>query len=160
MEKFSITSRLTTKEYAKIMFIGLYKKPIFIISTILGLYYIITLIHNYLNIVNFYTDIPYFEIFCGLFLLLSPTLIVVIAVRQFESNPCFKNDITYTFSETGMTIQGPTFKTEFMWAFIIKHKEIGNFIILYQSKKVGNFIDKTKLTSEQLQFIKMKVDQK
>ena len=160
MEKFSITSRLTTKEYAKIMFVGLYKKPGFILATLLGLYFVVTLILDYFNIVSFYTYTPYFEIFCGLFLLLAPTLIVIIAVRQFVSNPSFKNDITYTFSETGMTTQGLTFKGEFVWTHIIKQKEIGNFLILYHTKKAGNFIDKTKLTLDQLQFIKTKVGQR
>jgi hypothetical protein len=160
MENFSITSRLTTKEYAKIMFVGLYKKPGFILATLLGLYYMVTLILNYFNIANFYKDTPYFEIFCGLFLLVAPTLIVIIAVRQFISNPSFKNDITYTFSETGITVQGLTFKGKFVWAHIIKQKELGSFLILYHSKKAGNFIDKSKLTSGQLQFIKTKVRQR
>ena len=59
-----------------------------------------------------------------------------------------------------MTVQGLTFKGEFVWAHIIKQKEIGNFLILYHSKKMGNFINKTKLTSDQLQFIKTKVRQR
>ena len=160
MEDFLIPSRLTTKEYAKIMFVGLYKKPGFILATLLGLYFMVTLILDYFNIVSFYTDIPYFEIFCGLFLLSAPTLIVIISVRQFVSNPSFQNDIIYTFSENGMTVQGLMFKGEFVWTHIIKQKEIGNFLILYHSKKVGNFIDKSKLTLDQLQFIKTKVGQR
>ncbi len=142
------------------MFIGLYKKPGFILATVLGLYFVATLILDYLSIVKFYTATPNFEIFCGLFLLLAPTLIVIISVRQFLSNPSFKNDITYTFDKTGMTVQGLTFKAAFVWAHIIKQKEVGNFLILYHSKKAGNFIDKTKLTLDQLQFIKAKVGQR
>ena len=160
MENFSITSHLTTKEYVKIMFLGLYKKPGFILATFLGLYFVVTVILDYSNIVNFYTDTPYFEILCGLFFLLSPTFIVIISVRQFLSNPSCVNEITYTFSENGMRVQGLTFKAEFVWAHIIKQKEIANFLILYHSKKTGNFIDKTKLTLEQLQFIKAKVGSK
>ena len=142
------------------MFVGLYKKPGFILATLLGLYFMVTLILDYFNIVSLYTDTPYFEIFCGLFLLLAPTLIVIISVRQFVSNPSFKNDITYTFGETGMKVQGLTFKGEFVWTHIIKQKELGNFLILYHSKKAGNFIDKSKLTLDQLQFIKTKVGQR
>lgn len=160
MENFSITSRLTTKEYVKIMFIGLYKKPGYILATIFGLYFIITVILDYFGIVNLYTETPYLEIFYGIFLLLSPTLIVLISVRQFLSNPSFANDITYSFSEDGMTVQGLTFKGEFVWSHIIKQKEISNFLILYHTKKAGNFIDKTKLTLDQLQFIKTKVGSK
>ena len=160
MEDFTITTRLTTKEYAKIMFVGLYKKPGFIIVTILGLYFVTTVILDYFKIVSFYTDTPYFEIICGLFFLFSPTLIVIISVRQFISNPSYQHDIKYTFSENGMTMQGLTFKGEFVWTHIIKQKEIGKFLILYHSKKTGNLIDKSKLTFDQLQFIKAKVGQK
>ena len=145
MDDFSITSRLTRKEYTKIMFAGIYKKPAFIIATLLGLYFIVTVIVDYFKVVSFYADTPYFEIICGLFLLLSPTLIVLISVRQFISNPSFQNDIKYTFSENGLTVQGLTFKGEFVWTHIIKQKEIGNFLILYHTKRAGNFIEKSKL---------------
>ena len=160
MDDFSITSRLTRKEYTKIMFAGIYKKPAFIIATLLGLYFIVTVIVDYFKVVSFYADTPYFEIICGLFLLLSPTLIVLISVRQFISNPSFQNDIKYTFSENGLTVQGLTFKGEFVWTHIIKQKEIGNFLILYHTKRAGNFIDKSKLTTDQLNFIKTKVAQR
>jgi hypothetical protein len=160
MNDFSITTRLTTKEYAKIMFLGLYRKPGFILATLIGLYYAVTIILDYLNIVDWYADTPTFEIACGAFLLLATTLIVFIAVRQFKSNPSFQNDMTYTFGDNGVACQGLTFKSEFLWTHIIKEKEIGKFLILYQSKKFGSFIDKTKLTTEQLQFIKSKVGQK
>lgn len=160
MNNFSITTRLTTKEYTKIMFVGLYKKPGFILATILGLYYATTIILNYLKVIDCYSDTPTFEIVCGAFLLFAPTLIVFISVRQFTSNPSFQNDITYTFSDNGVACQGLTFKSEFLWTHIIKQKELGKFLILYHNKKFGNFIDKTKLTTEQLQFIKSKVGQK
>jgi hypothetical protein len=54
-------------------------------------------------------------------------------------------------------VQGLTFRGEFLWAHIIKQKEINKYLILYHSKKMGNFIDKTRLTADQLQFIKSKV---
>ena len=157
MEDFSITTRLTEKEYSKVMFLGLYRKPGFIAASILGFYFLVTIVLDHFKIITYYSDTPYLEIFLGLFLLLSPTLIVLVSVRQFRSNPSFQREMTYTFSENGVIVQGLTFKGEFQWAHVIKRKEINNFLILYHSKKVGNFIDKTKLTTEQLQFIKSKV---
>ena len=159
MENFSITTRTTAKEYAKVMLIGLYKKPGFIIGTIAGLYLLTTVILDHFKIINYYADMPYFEFFCGLFLLLGPVLITLIATRQFNSNPSFHRDIKYIFSDKGMAVEGYTFKGEFLWAHIIKQKEISKFLILYHSKRMGNFIDKTKLTKDQLQFIKEKVNQ-
>lgn len=160
MEDFTITTRFTTKEYAKIIFVELYKKPGFILATLLGFYYEATVMLNYFQVISYYSATPYFEIFCGLFLLLAPTLIVIMSVRQFISNPSFQNDMKYTFSENGFTIKGLTFKGEFLWTHIIKQKELNNYLILYHTKKMGNFIDKRKLTLDQLQFIKTKVRQK
>jgi hypothetical protein len=160
LENFTITTRLTTKEYAKVMFIGLYKKPAFILSGLLGLYFTTTVVLHYLNVIQFYDDTPLFEVCCGLFLLLFPSLILIIAVRQFNSNPSFQNDIHYTFSDQGVAVNGLTYKSEFVWAHIIKQRELGKFLILYHNKKFGNFIDKTTLTSEQLQFVKSKVAKK
>jgi hypothetical protein len=160
MEDFTIKTRLTTKEYSKVMFVGLYKKPAFILSTVLGLYFLTTVVLDYLGVIKWYDETPVFEIACGTFLLLAPSLIVSIAVRQFTSNPSFQNDITYTFGDNGVAIQGLTFKSEFLWTHIIKQKELSKFLILYHNKKFGNFIDKTKLTDGQLDFIKSKVRQK
>ncbi len=157
MEDFSITTQLTARDYSKAMFVGFYKRPSILLMAVFGIYLVITVILNYFNIINFYSEIPYFEISGGLFLLLLPPVIVIIAVRQFLSNPSFQKEIKYTFTENGMLVQGLTFKGEFLWAHIIKQKEISNFLILYHSKKMGNFIDKRKLKSDQIKFIKSKV---
>ncbi|RYE52287.1 MAG: hypothetical protein EOP48_16810, partial [Sphingobacteriales bacterium] len=111
MNEFSITTRLTAKEYTKLMYVGLYRKPAFILATLLGLYYLTTIILDYLKVINWYEETPTFEMLCGLFLFLAPTLIVLIALRQFTSNPCFRNDISYTFSNNGVTCKGSTFKS-------------------------------------------------
>jgi hypothetical protein len=160
MEDFTITTRTTTKEYAKLMITGLYKKPGFILTTLGGLFFLITAVLNYLKIIDYYTNSPSSEFLFGLLFLFAPILITLIAVRQFKSNPNFKNGIRYTFSEKKMIVEGKTFKSECLWAHIIKQKETGKFLTLYHTKRFGYFIDKTKLTPEQLQFIRSKVGQK
>lgn len=120
MEDFSITTRLTVKEYAKAIAIGFYKNIKVILSTILGIYLLVTAILDHFNIIDFYPDTPYFEFYSGLFILLAPALIVAISVRQFISNPSFQNDIKYTFGEKGIAVEGATFRGDFLWAHIIK----------------------------------------
>ena len=160
MQDFTITTRMTTKEYASVMFFGLYKKPGFIIASIVGLFLFVTPILNYLKISDYYTYSTTIDFILGLLLLFSPALITLIAVRQFNSNPNLQHNIKYTFSENEMKVEGKTFKGEFLWTHIIKQKEIGKFLILYHTKRMGNFVDKTKLTPGQLQFIKSKVGHK
>lgn len=157
LEDFSITTRLSEKEYSKVMFLGLYRKPGFIAAAIFGIYFLVTIVLDHFKIIAYYSETPYLEIFLGLFLLLFPSLIVLASVRQFRSNPSFQHEMTFTFGEDGYKVQGLNFKGEFQWAHIIKRKEIKDFLILYHNKRAGNFIDKTKLTTGQLQFIKSKV---
>ena len=106
MENFSITTQLTGKEYSKVMFLGLYRKPVFIAASILGFYFIVTIILDHFKIIKYYSDTPYFEIFLGLFLLLFPSLIVLGSLRQFQSNPSCQHEIIYTFSEDGVMSPG------------------------------------------------------
>lgn len=160
MEDFSITVRLTEKEYSKIMYSGLYRKPGMVVTGIVGIFLILSTIVDPLKIIAPFPDMPYVEIVVGLLGLLLPTLIVLMALKQLRSNPGFQHEMVYTFSEEGFKIQGNTFKGEFQWAHIIKRKEINKFLILYHSKRMGNFIDKTKLADNQLQFIRSKVGRK
>lgn len=160
MDNFSITTRIETKDYIKVLFIGFYTRPVIIFLTLLGLYFTVTSVLDILNIAEFYSNTPFFELIYGIFILLVPTLSIFFAVRHLKSNPSFQKDITYTFGENGVIVQGATMRGEYMWEYLIKRKEIGKFLILYNSRKLGNFIDKTKLTAEQLEFIRSKVNQK
>lgn len=139
------------------MFIGLYKKPGFIIGTVVGLYLLITALLNYFKVIDFYAYSPFTDAILGLVLLSFPSLIVLLSVNQIKSNPNLLKDMTYTFTDTGMVVTGMTFKSEFSWEHIIKQKEIRQFLVLYHTKRFGNFIDKSKLNPDQLSFIKSKI---
>jgi hypothetical protein len=160
MDDFTITTRLTKSDYTKYLYRELYKKPQFILATLVGLYLVVTVVLNYFNIINYYSEIPVYETVFGVFILLGPTIIILIAAKGYISNPSLQHEIKYTFSDSGIIVQGLTFKSELLWTHIIKQKETNKFLILYSSKKLGNFIDKSKMTLLQKQFIKSKVGQK
>lgn len=157
---FTITTCINKQDYIKVMFVGLYKKPYYIIATIFGFCLLTISVLNYFGAVNINVYSPLTDAILGLFLLLSPSLIVLLALSQIKSNPSLLKEMTYTFTEAGLAVTGMTFKSEFLWEHIIKQKEIGKFLILYHTKKFGNFIDKSKLSAEQLFFIKSKVGMK
>ncbi len=141
MEDFIITSSLTKNEYAKVVFLGLCRKPAFILIMLFAIYLLIF-------------DDSYI---LGAFFILSPLIVTLIAVNQYKSNASYRSDIKYTFGENGMSVEAPTCKSEFTWKHIVKHKQISDFLILYHSNRTGNFIDTRKLNAEQLKFIKDKV---
>ena len=159
MDNFTIRTKITPKEYVKAMYIGMYKRPLIIIITLIGLYNLTTVVLDHLHIIHFYTERPVFEMCAGLFLLAAPSIIVLMAFQHFKSNKNLTDFVTFTFGESGVTVQAITYKAEYSWPHIVKQKEISKFLVLYHSKKAGNFIDKTTLTTEQLNFIKSKVVQ-
>ena len=157
---FTITTCLNKQDYIKVMFVGLYKKPYYIIATIFGFCLLTISVLGFFGTIDFNIYSPLTDAFLGLLLLISPSIIVLIALNQLKSNPSFLKNITYTFTDEGITVTGMTFKSEFLWEHIIKEKEIGKFLILYHTKKFGNFIDKSNLSPDQLIFIKTKITNK
>lgn len=160
MEDFSINVRITTKEYLQVMLLGLYKKPLFIIATLYGLFEVTTFLLDYMQVIDYYTNRHLIVLISGVVLLLVPFILALMALLQFKSNPSFSHDLTYTFSNSGFVVKGLTFKSEFLWEHIIKQKEIGDFLIFTHIKSFGHLIDKRTLTADQLAFIKAKVKQK
>ncbi len=160
MDDFTITTRITRADYSKFMYAALYKRPLFILVTLLALYLFFTVILNYFGVIKFYTETPYFETTAALVILIGPTLIVIATSKGYVSHPSMHHGIMYTFKNDGISLQGQTFKSELSWAHIVKIKETKKYLLLYSSKKIGNFIDKSKLTAEQIQFIKSRIGQK
>lgn len=157
---FSITQRLNTKEYVKTMFIGLYKKPIYILMTLLGIAIATMILLDHFEIADFYSETPWLEMGLCLFLFIAPSLVVLLSLKQMKANSNFLNDMTFTFTDTGYSVEATTFNSNILWSHILKEKEIGQYLILYHTKKFGNFIDKGKLTPEQLAFIKASINKK
>ena len=157
MEDFSITIRLKVGDYVKLMYTGLYSKPLSIISAAIGIFLLSSVALNAVGAIYIYPSTPYFQLFLGLFALFYPPLVVLISLRRFKSNPSYLNDMIYTFREDGFAVSAQTFKADYKWGQINKEKEIKNYLILYKLPKFGHIIDKTKLTAAQLQFIKAKV---
>jgi hypothetical protein len=157
MDDFTIITRFTKSDYTRFLYREIYKKPLIILATLVGLYLFVTSVLSYFQIENPYTKDPFFDLVLGIIILLGPTIMVFIAAKGYMSNPSLQHDVEYTFNNDGVNVQGLTFKSELMWAHIIKLKETKKFLILLSSKRLGNFIDKSKLTPEQIQFIKSKV---
>ena len=160
MDDFTITTRITRNDYSKFMYAALYKRPLYILATLLALFLVVTVILNYIGVINLYTETPYFETITALFILIGPTIIVLVTSKGYVSNPSMQHDMIYTFKNDGISLQGHTFKSELSWKHIVKIRETKKYLLLYSSKKLGNFIDKSKLSAEQIQFIKSKIGKK
>jgi hypothetical protein len=160
MTDFTITTLVTKSDYIKFIYGSIYKKPAFILATIVGLYLVGTVALHYLHIITYYSETPYTEIISGIFILLSPTIIALMAAKGHYTNPSLQHEITYTFGEDGINVKGLTFESVLKWTHVVKQKETKKYLLLFCSNKQGNFIDKSKLTLDQIKFIKSHIGQK
>lgn len=143
MQDFSITTTLSLTDYAKVYFLGVIRKPAFILIPLFGLY------------------MMYHESYImGVFFIVAPVLATWTAVRRYKSNADYNSVIQYTFGENGIRTEAPSCTSDYAWSHIVKYQQISHFIILYHGNNTGNIIDVQKLTPEQLQFIRYKVDAK
>ena len=160
MDTFTITMLLTKKDYINYLFREIYKRPYSIFLTVLGLVLVATTSLQLLKIISIFYETPLAELGMGILLLLSPIISILIASKTYYSSPCLRDEIKYTFGQDEVIVKGSSFNTSFTWDHIIKSKEMGDFLLLYSSKKLANFIRKDKLSKEQLDFIKSKVGQR
>lgn len=157
MQEFNVTTRITKTEYARIVFFGYYKRTGIIFITIFGLYLVITAVLTYLEITPYYSGSPSVDLIEGMIFLSLVPLNTWRAVRQYGLNGNFQKGVTYTFSENDIKVETENFKGEYLWAYFVKQKESGKYLIVSHPKGTGILIDKTALTAEQLQFIRSKV---
>ncbi|HEY4150873.1 MAG TPA: YcxB family protein [Chitinophagaceae bacterium] len=153
MEPFTITTRLTKKHYSQYLYVQTYRKSGIILIILLGMLELYTgaVLRKPINY-------PYVTF--GLFLMLSPALIVELAKGKTASRPGVYSDIQYTFSEESIVEVGNGFEATYKWEYILRLKESSHFLILFTSKQSGKFVYKDRLTSEQIAFIKSKVQKR
>jgi hypothetical protein len=157
MNSFTVTTLVTKKDYTAFLFAALYKKPVTIIASLIGLYMLLmaalpSLFGN--------SDSLIFNLGFGLFLVLHPFIIASLLSRQFNANPEMRHEILYTFSEDSVVVKTLTCDSTVQWTHFIKLRETKKFLLLQHTKKAANIVDKTKLTQEQIQFIKSKIGKK
>jgi hypothetical protein len=156
MDSFTVTTLVTKKEYRKYLIGTLYKKPFTIIAMLLGLYMLFMAMADFQHLSFGTPDSFLSDLGIGLFLVLFPVLVTLIASAKFRQNPSMHHEITYTFSEDAIIVKGLTFNSTLQWPHIIKLRETKKFLLLHPNRQTANFVDKSKLTDEQIAFIKSK----
>jgi uncharacterized membrane protein len=160
MDNFTITTLFTKKDYIKFLYRRVYRNPVIIFVTLVGLFLLVTPVLKIFGLVIYDSKTPYTDLITGLFLILTPIVAVLIIAKGHSSSPSMQHEVTYTFGEEGVFAKGLTFESNLKWAHIIKTKEIKKYLLLYSSTKLVNFIAKDKLSEEEIQFIKSKVKKK
>ena len=139
-----VKSRLDFKMYQRLIYTLTYRKPLIIFLTLIGAIMLVSVLLHYLG---FHTPVdspPYFQLIFGLSMVaVFPLYIYINGKKNYASLCRFREKRVYEFTDEKIEITGETFHSELDWADVHRVKELNNWILIYQSRKVANIIPKS-----------------
>lgn len=142
MNTFSVTTKMTFPEFRKLNFKILYAKKWVVALSIFGILFVLASV--IMAMVHYYTilDSDYYAI--GIILttmpITLPLTVFLVAKKGFKSNSMIQESITYEFSEASLKANGESFSSEYKWERLHKVDMTNDWLLLYQSKMVANFV--------------------
>jgi len=148
--KFDI--RLGIKDYISYNFYSLYKKPIIIFATILGICLWFVVLLYYLDAFNFgLNEFPNSQLLMAIFFtILFPVFVYFNAVYRYKSNPRYQKLLVHEFDTEWIKIKGESFESKLTWESIYIVKETKNWFLIFTSKYVANIIPLSQLNPDQI----------
>ena len=138
-----IESKLTKKDYQKLLLLLTYRKPLMIVIVLIGLLSLILSVLFFLGVSVSFDKPPYFQMIFGFFVVIAMPIIVFRgASKTFKSNLRMQEKMVYEFNQDRITITGESFNTEMDWEKVHKIQELRNWILIYQSNQVANILKK------------------
>lgn len=138
-----IETKLSQKNYRKLVLTLYYRNPMYIMFTIIGIIILIFSILEFIFMEETFSN-PYQQLLTGLFLVLvMPLLTIYKANKNYNSNLRLNEPILYEFNNSTIKLTGESFNSEMTWEKVYKVKELKEWILIYQNKQVANLIKKS-----------------
>ena len=144
-----IEYKIEQSEYIKLMFFQTYKKPIFILTLILGL---INLYFVIISLFLYEAFDDFTSLFIVIFALMFYPILLYVRFRNFYKSHKILGLRTITeIDDNGFSDIGEGFEAKILWQNIYKIKEIKNWILVYHNSTAYGFMPKRTMTKNQIQ---------
>jgi hypothetical protein len=155
-----ITTKIDFNGYRKLMTKLFYKKFFVIVTLILGVLYAVIAFIGFMTGELDSSSITIYGI-GGVFLLFLPLITIKIRTKKgFYSNQMLQEEIVYEFIDDKIIMTGTSFKSEMKWSKVYKVKELNDWFLIYQSKRLMNLIPKEVIGDKILDFKRIITAQK
>ncbi|MDQ1161244.1 hypothetical protein QE422_001612 [Chryseobacterium sp. SORGH_AS 447] len=148
-----IKYKISQKEYIRLMYFLAYRKPIVIVTLLLGFYMIYLdikiIISGQLNL------IPISSILFNIFILLGTFILYPLWYyykfrKDYQTNKVISSETTSLFKDDIIQDVAESFTVELAWNNIYKIEELKNWFLFYHSKSTYGFCPKRAMTKDQV----------
>jgi hypothetical protein len=144
-----VETQITFQQYLKLQYLLTYRNKWVLLASVCG---VVMLVYSLLTLLGFVTNNEniYVGLIFGLYVLVTPYLVYRAAFKNFNTHKTLQEVITYEFLPDNMMVTTNYSNANIPWDKIHKIKELGDWILIYQSNRIANLIPKASLTPEQL----------
>lgn len=150
----TIKTKISFKEYCRLLFHLTYKRTILKVIVGVGLAMIIWILGYYLHILPVPKPEIYQYITLTLIAVAQPTAIYWIVKRNYDSSNHLGEQLEIDITQDEISIRGESFYTELGWNSIFKVEEEAKYFLIYQNTLSAIIISKKYLTKMETEEIK------
>src|SRR5207253_7183381 len=128
-----IKTRITFKQYLKLLFTLTYRRPIMILVVIVGLFSLTWILNGQFNFLLLPSPTFYQYITLILVAVIQPLVIYTTIRKNYHSSNHLKEPLEIEFTGSQVKIKGKSFYTELDWEKTFKIVELKNWFVIYES---------------------------
>jgi hypothetical protein len=150
----NIRTKVSFKQYLKILFGLIYRKPIMIVLLCIALLLILWISFYQLQILNLPKPLFYQYTTLSLIIIIQPIVIFLTIRRNYYSSNHLRESLEMEVTKSDFKIKGESFYLEVIWDKIFKIVEHSECFLIYQNNLSAIIILKKDLGAAQLVEIK------
>ena len=128
-----IKTKISFKEYKRLLFGLAYKKTMMKLILLVALAMVIWILGYYLHFLPVPKPLIYQYLTLGLIAIVQPMVIYMTIKRNYNSSNHLREELEVELTDEGIKITGESFYTEIMWNKLFKIEEQKNWFLIYQN---------------------------
>jgi hypothetical protein len=142
MDEIKVKTQLSLSDFIKLQYYLLYSTGWTIYITLLGLVVLLGSLFAFSGASDIENkDKPYIALIFGVFVVvLIPLGLFFSAKRIYASHKMLQEPMYYTFSPSGIHVEGSSFSSTVSWEKMYKIKRMSKWLLIYHGKNIANCV--------------------
>jgi len=149
----TIKTKILFKDYLRLSYQMNYRNPWIIFLSCVGPIMFIGSIMYFIGFKIPVDEPPYFQLILGIFIVIVlPISVYRNARKNYLSNKCLQENITYEITDDKLKVVGESFNSELSWDKMYRITEFWKWILIFQTRNSAFLIPKSSFGKELYEF--------